>query len=841
MRDAERAAQLGAEQPTIISMQRRDATMTDRTGQLFGNYRLTHLLGQGGFADVYLGEHVHLNTQAAIKVLHTQLTNEDVVHFRNEARIIAHLEHPHIVQVLDFGVESDTPFLVMMYAPNGTLRQRHARGIPLPAELTVEYVKQVASALQFAHHQRLIHRDIKPENMLLGRDNGVLLSDFGIALVTPSTRAQSLFDQSRTSSLVGTVPYMAPEQIQGRPSLASDQYALGVVVYEWLCGQPPFLGMPMEVAVKHMTMLPPLLREKDPTIPADVEKVVLTALAKDPRQRFGTVQAFATAFEQASQKEPSIMPKPPSAPLNRASADLPGNLFYVGSTNQGYAMGGTTYKDAGIVNSESPQQVASGWRGSVTPVLTPVLSPAHTGYGGGGQSGGVPPFALPSQDPSHTPDQMVSPSSDSGSVQAPAPRSSRTSHRVLLIGLCIAAVVLLLAGSALGVFAYVNSLPTPAKALDAFCTALQSKDDQAAYHQLSSNFQGMTSEATFAGFFANVATCTHSTATQTGNMATANLTTTASGQTTTDRVTLVQDSAGAWKINDESSLSGLTKTLNTYCAALQNGDYAAAYDQFSTRLQGNLSETQFTGFFPKPSMCSYAALALTTGGATTNIITTSSSGQSETDLASLVLDSTNTWKIDELTNLPGKTLDAFCSALQQRDYQMAYNLTSTAFQGGYPESKFASDYSIVTSCTHDAASVSGSNVTANITFGGGSGQTVPFTAYLIKDSTGAWKIDNLVNLPYQTLYDFCTAVQQGDYQTAYSQFSIGFQQQVSEQQFASAFTGLSTCTPHFPTQTGDHATAQIQLVYSSGQTVNVQAFLIQDSSGNWKIDSLQKV
>ena len=102
--------------------------MNDRTGQLFGNYRLIHLLGQGGFADVYLGEHVHLNTHAAIKVLRTQLTNEDVVHFRSEARNLAHLVHPHIVQVLDFGVEGDTPFLVMMYAPNGTLRQSSPTG-----------------------------------------------------------------------------------------------------------------------------------------------------------------------------------------------------------------------------------------------------------------------------------------------------------------------------------------------------------------------------------------------------------------------------------------------------------------------------------------------------------------------------------------------------------------------------------------------------------------------------------------------------------------------------------------------------------------------------------------
>ena len=111
--------------------------MTDRLGQQLGNYRLIRSLGHGGFADVYLGEHVHLNTWAAIKVLRTQLTSSDVLDFRNEARMIAHLEHPHIVQVLDFGVEDNTPFLVMAYAPGGTLRQRHARGVPLASQSIV--------------------------------------------------------------------------------------------------------------------------------------------------------------------------------------------------------------------------------------------------------------------------------------------------------------------------------------------------------------------------------------------------------------------------------------------------------------------------------------------------------------------------------------------------------------------------------------------------------------------------------------------------------------------------------------------------------------------------------
>src|SRR6059058_3100404 len=158
--------------------------------QRLGNYRLIRLLGHGGFADVYLGEHIHLNTLAAIKVLDARLTADEITQFRNEARTIARLEHPHIVRVLEFGVEGHTPFLVMSYAPNGTLRQRHPRGTPIPITTIIPYVKQVADALQYAHNERLIHRDVKPENMLLGRHNNVLLSDFGIALISQSSQYQ---------------------------------------------------------------------------------------------------------------------------------------------------------------------------------------------------------------------------------------------------------------------------------------------------------------------------------------------------------------------------------------------------------------------------------------------------------------------------------------------------------------------------------------------------------------------------------------------------------------------------------------------------------------------------
>jgi eukaryotic-like serine/threonine-protein kinase len=232
--------------------------MADRLGQQLGNYQLTRLLGEGDFAEVYLGEHIHLGTQAAIKVLHTQLNNDDMDNFRTEARTIAHLIHPHVVRVLEFGVEGKTPFLVMDYAPNGTLRQRLPKGVALPLPFIVAYVKQVAEALQYAHDAKLIHRDIKPENMLLGRRNEILLSDFGIALVAQSSRYQS------TQDMAGTIAYMAPEQIEGHPRPASDQYALGVVVYEWLCGDRPFHGSFTEIAIQHTITPPPSLNEKVP-------------------------------------------------------------------------------------------------------------------------------------------------------------------------------------------------------------------------------------------------------------------------------------------------------------------------------------------------------------------------------------------------------------------------------------------------------------------------------------------------------------------------------------------------------------------------------------------------
>lgn len=278
--------------------------MNQRIGQQVGTYRLLRVLGEGGFATVYLGEHVHLGTLAALKLLHLSFSSEDIEAFRKEALLIARLEHPHIVRVLDYDVQAGTPFLVMSFAPGGTLRSVHPKGTVLPLSKVVDYVAQVSEALQYAHDRGIIHRDVKPENLLVGARQEVLLGDFGIAVLTQRSRSVS------TQEVVGTATYMAPEQFRGKPGVVSDQYALAVVVYEWLTGERPFSGSFVELASQHLLTPPPALRRKNPGIAPTVERVVLTALSKEPAQRFGSIKDFALALAQASQVTASTFLSP---------------------------------------------------------------------------------------------------------------------------------------------------------------------------------------------------------------------------------------------------------------------------------------------------------------------------------------------------------------------------------------------------------------------------------------------------------------------------------------------------------------------------------------------------
>jgi serine/threonine protein kinase len=267
--------------------------MTECIGKQIGNYRVLRRLGSGGFAEVYLGEHVYLHTQAAIKMLNTRLTEDGLTSFQQEAQTIASLDHPHIVRVLDFGIQDQMPFLVMAHASGGTLRQRHPAGTRLTLLPIVDYVTQIANALQYAHDRKIIHRDIKPENVLMRADGTLLLSDFGIAVLSQSSRYQGKQEVS------GTVAYMAPEQAQGHAVIASDQYALGIVVYEWLAGSLPFTGSFLEVCSQHLLTPPPSLRKLVPGLSPAVEDAVFLALSKDPHQRFQTVKAFANALANA--------------------------------------------------------------------------------------------------------------------------------------------------------------------------------------------------------------------------------------------------------------------------------------------------------------------------------------------------------------------------------------------------------------------------------------------------------------------------------------------------------------------------------------------------------------
>src|SRR5260370_6295751 len=303
-------------------IQSKEHCMNSRIGQQFGHYHLVQLLGQGGFADVYLGVHMHLQTRAAVKIMNNRLTEEEIAQFRTEAQSLANLRHPHIVRILDFGLEETVPFLVMDYAPNGTLHKKHPQGSRLSLPTIVSYIRQMASALSFAHEHRLIHCDVKPENMLLGSNDELLLSDLGIAVVAHSTSTQ------KTQDIIGTVAYMAPEQLQGKPRVESDQYALGIVVYEWLCGRRPFQGTYVQIATQHQLTPPPPLRDAVPSLPRAVEQVVMQALEKDPKKRFARIESFAAPLAAAAPPGTSPTravaggpPLDPPRPFGRGGAD----------------------------------------------------------------------------------------------------------------------------------------------------------------------------------------------------------------------------------------------------------------------------------------------------------------------------------------------------------------------------------------------------------------------------------------------------------------------------------------------------------------------------------------
>ena len=274
--------------------------MPIQIGERFGEYQLIQSLGTGGFAEVYLGRNVNLlEHEVAIKVLKKNQIDTKVLQFKQEAQTILNFKHPNIVRFITYNIYSNPqitntfyPYIVMEYAPRGSLRKNHPRNVPLPLAKIALYTSQIAGALQYAHDQQVMHLDVKPENILIGNQGQLLLSDFGLATVVTT--------QEKKSDVRGTLIYMAPEQISGNPVPASDQYALGIVVYEWICGHVPFTGRTVEDVIdKHCYKEPGSLFHEVPTLPPEVEAVVMRALAKDPQARYPSVSEFAQNLERA--------------------------------------------------------------------------------------------------------------------------------------------------------------------------------------------------------------------------------------------------------------------------------------------------------------------------------------------------------------------------------------------------------------------------------------------------------------------------------------------------------------------------------------------------------------
>ncbi len=270
--------------------------------QSFGRYLVTRRLGRGGMAEVYEANDPLLNRQVAIKVIYAHLASQEGFdqRFRREAQLVASLRHPHIVQLYDFGIENEQPFMVMEFLNGGTLQDRLAqwrsRGAVMPLAETARLLTKLASALDYAHERDAIHRDIKSSNIMFTAEGEPVLTDFGIAKML-SDAAQL----SATGSVMGSPAYMAPEQAAGQPVDArSDLYALGIVLYEMVCGRVPFQAdSPTAVMMQHITQPPPPPRQFNPQLPAAAEAVIQKALAKDPAARFSRVSEMATAFQTA--------------------------------------------------------------------------------------------------------------------------------------------------------------------------------------------------------------------------------------------------------------------------------------------------------------------------------------------------------------------------------------------------------------------------------------------------------------------------------------------------------------------------------------------------------------
>jgi len=265
-------------------------------------YQVLEHIGTGGMAEVYCAQDLQLERKVALKLLHDRfaLDEEFVERFRREASSAAGLQHQHVVSVYDRGESDGTPYIAMEYVDGRTLKELVRERGPLPPAQAIDLTIQVLRAARFAHRRGVIHRDFKPQNVIVDDDGRAKVTDFGIARAGAS-------DMTQTGSIMGTAQYLSPEQAQGHAVNArSDLYSIGVILYELLTGSVPFdAESAVTVALKQVSEAPIAPRRRNPSVPPELEAIVLRALAKDPADRFADADEFIAALQAASSRIPS--------------------------------------------------------------------------------------------------------------------------------------------------------------------------------------------------------------------------------------------------------------------------------------------------------------------------------------------------------------------------------------------------------------------------------------------------------------------------------------------------------------------------------------------------------
>ncbi len=321
-------------------------------GREIDRYKILEQIGKGGMATVYKAYDTRLEREVALKVIRREVFTQEEIdmllkRFELEAKSLGRLSHPNIVPVIDYGEFEGAPYLVMVYLPGGTLKDK--LGEPMPWRKAVRQILPVANALEYVHDRKIINRDIKPSNILLTENGEPLLTDFGLVKVF-GEKGKDATSLTGSGQGLGTPDYMAPEQWTGEATAQSDLYSLGVVLYEMITGYRPYVAdTPAGVLLKQASEPLPLPTTYIPDLPKGIESILLKVLAKDPKNRYANIHEFVSELEnllagrevgastiktkKLREQMTGTIPTPHSCPINSCRYAHPASLLCSASTS----------------------------------------------------------------------------------------------------------------------------------------------------------------------------------------------------------------------------------------------------------------------------------------------------------------------------------------------------------------------------------------------------------------------------------------------------------------------------------------------------------------------------